>query len=461
MKSPAPDKIRNVALAAHGGAGKTTLAEAMLFTGGTLARMGSVHDGTSAMDYAENEKRRQISINLGVGHCDWHGVKLNILDCPGYADFYGDVRAGLRVADGAVVVVSALAGVEVGTELVWQHLERHGLPRIIAISKLDKEHADFRGVMETCADVLRARLAPVIVPIGSAEKLRGVVDLIEQKAYITDASGSVKKQDIPADMADEVAEWRTQLVEAAAESKEELMEKFFSEQPLSADEIMAGLRAGVRQASVVPVVAIAAPSKIGVEPLMNLIVGVMPSPADVPPAVGTKPRSDAKEERKCDPNGPFAGFVFKTVAEQHVGELSFLRVYSGTVSAGNDALNSTQDEGERMGPIHAMTGRERKEMESVSAGDIAAVVKLKNTSTGDTLCAKNAPVVFPGIEFPKPVLSVAVRAKAKADEEKVNSGLNKLHEEDPTFTTGFDPVIRQTIISGLGDLHIDVMIEKL
>lgn len=461
MKSPAPDKIRNVAVIAHGGAGKTTLAEAVLFAGGGLARMGSVHDGTSAMDYAENEKRRQISINLGVGHCDWHGVKLNILDCPGYADFYGDVRAGLRVADGAVVVVSAPAGVEVGTELVWQHLERHGVPRIIAISKLDKEHADFRGCLEACADTLRARLAPVIVPIGAAEKLRGVVDLIEQKAYITDASGVAKKQDIPADMADEVAEWRTRLVEAAAESKEELMEKFFSEQPLSADEIMAGLRAGVRQATVVPVVAVSAPSKIGVEPLMSLIVGVMPSPADVGPAVGTKPRSDTKEERTCDPNGPFAGFVFKTVAEQHVGELSFLRVYSGTVSAGNDALNSTQDEGERMGPIHAMTGRERKEMESVSAGDIAAVVKLKNTSTGDTLCAKNAPIVFPGIEFPKPVLSVAVRAKAKADEEKINSGLNKLHEEDPTFTTGFDPVIRQTIISGLGDLHIDVMIEKL
>jgi elongation factor G len=461
MKSPAPGKIRNIALVAHGGAGKTTLAEAMLFGGGALSRMGSVQDGSSALDYAENEKRRQISINLGVGNCDWHGVKFNVLDCPGYADFYGDVRAGLRVADGVVVVVAAPAGVEVGTELVWQHLEHRHTPRILAISKMDKEHADFRACVEGCADALRARVAPVVVPIGSADKLEGVVDLIEQKAYVLDAGGHVKKQDVPPGMADEVAEWRTQLVEAAAESKEELMEKFFSEQPLTAEEIVEGLRAGVRQASVVPVVALASTTRVGVEPLMNLITGVMPSPADVGPAVGTKPRSEDIEERPCDPGAPFSAFVFKTVAEQHVGELSFMRVYSGTVSAGNDVLNATQDEGERMGPIHAMTGRDRKEMESLSAGDIAAVVKLKNTSTGDTLCAKNAPVVFPGVDFPKPVLSVAVRAKSKADEEKINAGLGKLHEEDPTFTAAFDPVLRQTIISGLGDLHLDVMIEKL
>jgi elongation factor G len=461
MKSPAPGKIRNIALVAHGGAGKTTLAEAMLFAGGALSRMGGVDDGSSALDFSENEKRRQITINLGIGHCAWKDHKINLLDCPGYADFYGDVRAGLRVADAAIIVMAAPSGVEVGTDLTWQFLEQTGLPRVLCVNKMDKEHADFRKCLSEATEGLGARPAPVVVPIGAAESFRGVVNLIEQKAYVYEGPHKFKREDVPSEMADEVAELRTQLVEAAAESDEGLMEKFFGDAELTPDEILAGLRAGVAQSSVLPVIATAAESGVGIEPLLDIIVSVLPAPSDGPGATGTAPRSEEEVTRPPSADAPFAALVFKTVAEPHVGELSYFRVYSGSVSSGDDVLNSGKDESERMGTIYAMVGRDREEMEAVSAGDIGAVVKLKKTSTGDTLCAKSAPIVLAGIAFPKPVLSVAVRAKSKGDEEKISSGLQKLHEEDPTFTAAYDPVIRQTIISGLGDLHLDVMVEKL
>jgi len=461
MKSPSPDKIRNVALVAHGGAGKTMLAEAMLFTGGSVARMGRVDDGSASLDYAENEKRRQISINLGIAYVNWNGTKINVLDCPGYADFYGDVRAGLRVADSAIMVLAAPSGVEVGTELVWQFLDQMGLPRMICVNKMDKEHADYRKCLDQCVELLGARPAPVVIPMGAADGLKGVVDLIEGKAYIADGPGKHKKVDVPADMADEVAELRNQLIEVAAESDEALMEKFFGDEALSPEEIKRGLRAGVAAATIVPVVATAADSTVGVEPLMNTIADIMPSPADILEVMGKKPGSEDEVKRAPTLDAPFSALIFKTVAEQHVGELSFFRVYSGTVSAGDEVLNSSRDESERMGQIHALIGRERKELEVVTAGDIAGVVKLKKTSTGDTLCAKSNPIVLPPVDFPKPVLAVAVAAKSKGDEEKINAGLLKLHEEDPTFGMAYDPVIRQTIVSGLGDLHLDVMIEKL
>lgn len=461
MKSPAPEKIRNIALLAHGDAGKTTLAEAMLFTGGTVSRMGSVDDGSATLDYTESERKRQITINLGVGYCNWKGAKVNILDCPGYADFYGDVKAGIRVADSAVVVLAAPSGVEVGTELVWQVIETASMPRMICINKMDKEHADYRKCLEQVSDHLGARPAPVIVPIGAAEGFRGVIDLVEEKAYIHESPGKFKKEDVPADMADEVAELRAQLVEAAAESDEELMEKFFGEEKLSPGEIYKGLRAGVAQATIVPVVATAAESVVGVPQLLDLIVSILPSAAVVTEAVGTKPGSEDEVRIPAQAGAPFSALVFKTVAEQHVGELSLFRVYSGSVSAGSDVVNTSQDEHERMGTVYALVGRDRQEMESVSVGDIGSVVKLKVTSTGDTLCAKSSPIVLPTIEFPKAVLSVAVRAKSKGDEEKISTGLSKLQEEDPTFSAAYDPVIKQTIMSGLGEQHLDVKVAEL
>lgn len=461
MKSPAPDKIRNVALVAHGGAGKTTLAEAILFVGGALSRMGSVEEGTAALDYTDSEKRRQITINLGMGHCDWNGVKLNILDCPGYADFYGDVKAGLRVSDCAVVLMAAPSGVEVGTDLVWQFLEQAKLPRMICVNKMDKEHADFHKCLEAATETLGARCAPVTIPIGAAEGFKGVVDLIEEKAYIYEGPKKFKTGDIPAEMADEVAELRTQLIEAAAESDEALMEKFFGEETLSADEIRQGLRAGLAQATIVPVVAAAAHSATGLELMMDLLASAMPSPAGTPEVKGVKPRSEEVVTRKTSASEPLSALVFKTVAEQHVGELLFFRVYSGTVSSGNEVYNATEEVGERMGTVYSMVGRDRAEMEAVSVGDIGAVVKLKKTSTGDTLCTKAAPIILPPVALPKPVLSVAVKAKSKGDEEKISTGLSRLQEEDPTFTAAYDPVIKQTIISGLGEQHLDVMVEKL
>ncbi len=461
MKSPSPDRIRNVALVSHGGAGKTTLAEAILFACGAVPRMGRVEDGSTALDFSENEKRRQITINLGVAHCTWNGTKINILDCPGYADFYGDVKAGLRVADSAILLIAAPAGVEVGTELVWQFLESQGLPRMICINKMDKEHADFEKCLDQMSEILGARPAPMTVPIGSADGLRGVVDLIDEKAYVYDGSGKSSVESVPADMEERVAGLRTRLVEAAAESDEALMEKFFSDETLTPDEIRQGLRVGVEQATVVPVVATAATSSLGVGPLLDLIVSIMPSAARGGDVEGTAPGAEEVRTRPRSIDAPFAALVFKTVAEPHVGELSFFRVYSGSVASGNEVLNATKDATERMGTVYALVGRERSEVESVSAGDIAAVVKLKNTSTGDTLCAKSDPIVLPPVEFPKPVLSVAVKAKSKGDEDKISQGLSKLHEEDPTFTSAYDPIIKQTIISGLGDLHLDVMVEKL
>jgi elongation factor G len=461
MKSPSPDKIRNVALVAHGSAGKTTLAEAILFAGGAVPRMGRVDDGSSALDYTDAEKKRQISINLGLGHTTWKGHKINVLDCPGYADFYGDVKAGLRVSDAAIVLVAAPSGVEVGTELVWQFIENAGLPRVMCINKMDKEHADFRKCLDAAGSALGARVAPVVIPIGQADGFKGVVDLIEQKAYLADGGGKVKKEDVPGEMESEVAELRAQLIEAAAESDEQLMEKFFGDQELTPDEIRAGLRAGVLAATIVPVVATAAYTPVGIEPLLDLIVGVVPSPAEAESVAGHKPGSEDDVTIPSKPDAPFSALVFKTVAEQHVGELSFFRVYSGTASSGDDVLNVNESQGERMGTIYALVGRERKEMESVSVGDIAGVVKLKYTSTGDTLCTKARPIVLDPVELPKPVLTEAIRAKAKGDEEKISTGLSKLHEEDPTFTAAYDPVIKQTVISGLGDLHLDVMIEKL
>jgi len=453
MKSLSPDKICNIALVAHGDAGKTTLAEAILFAGGAVARMGNVDDGSSALDFAENEKKRQITINLGLGHCIWNGTKINILDCPGYADFYGDVKAGLRVADAAMVVLAAPAGVEVGTELVWQFIESSGKPRMICVNKMDKEHADFRKCLDSAASDLGARVVPVVIPIGAAAGFKGVIDLIEQKAFIPDGSGKSRKEDIPADMADEVAELRSQLIEAAAESDEALMEKFFGDEDLTPDEIRGGLRAGVAAATVVPVVATVATSVAGIEPLLNLVAGIMPAPDDTPEVTGTKPGGEDEVTLPVTPDAPFSALVFKTVSEQHVGELLFFRVFSGTVSSGTDVLNSTESENERMGSLYAMVGHDRKEMESVSAGDIAGVVKLKITSTGDTLCTKANPIVLAPVVFQKPVLSEAVTSKTKGDEEKIATGLAKLHEEDPTFTAGYDRVIKQTIISGLGVLH--------
>jgi elongation factor G len=461
MKSPAPEKIRNVALVSHGGAGKTSVADALLFAGGSVSRLGKVEDGSSTLDYSEEEKKRQITLSLGLGHYVRNGVKVNVLDCPGYADFYGDVRAGLRVADAAVLLVAAPSGVEVGTELVWQFLENGSKPRIIAVSKMDKEHADFQKAIDDCTEALGARLVPLAVPIGAAGTFRGVVDLITGTAWMADGSGKVTKGEVPGEMADRVEEFKGQLIEAAAEANEELMEKFFAEEPLSPAEILDGLKQGVLATTIVPVIPVAGPSMAGIEQLMNLIEGVLPSPADVAAAKGTKPRSEDEVEVPTTSDGPFTALVFKTVAEQHVGELSCFRVYSGTVSSGQDVFNATQDGGERMGTIYAMNGRDRKELESISAGDIGAVVKLKQTSTSDTLCAKSDPVILPAIDFPKPVLSVAVSGKSKGDEEKVTRGLQSLHEEDPTFTVQYDPVIKQTIISGLGDLHLDVMVDKL
>ncbi|MCK4513045.1 elongation factor G, partial [bacterium] len=329
------------------------------------------------------------------------------------------------------------------------------------VNKMDKEHADFRKCLDSAATALGARVVPVVIPIGAAASFKGVVDLIEQKAYIPDGSGKSKKEDIPADMADEVAELRNQLIEAAAESDEQLMEKFFGDEELSPDEIRGGLRAGVAAATIVPVVATVATSVAGVEPLLDLVAGVMPAPADAPEVRGTKPGEEDEITLPATPDAPFSALVFKTVSEQHVGELLFFRVYSGTISSGNDVLNSTESESERMGSVYAMVGHDRKEMESVSAGDIAGVVKLKITSTGDTLCTKANPIVLPPVVFPKPVLSEAVTSKTKGDEEKIATGLAKMHEEDPTFTAGYDRVIKQTIISGLGVLHLDVMVEKL
>ena len=458
VREYAPDAIRNIALVGHGSCGKTSLAEAMLFSAGEINRMGKVEEGNTRSDYTQDEKERQISLNVTVLQAHWKDVKVNILDTPGYPDFVGEVKAGLRVADNFVVVLSAVEGIGVGTERAWEFVEEYGLPGFFFVTQMDREYADFDKVLQAAKE----RFGPVVplqFPLDGGTGFHRIVDLLKMKVltYSPGSKERPKEEPIPSELEGRAEEMREQLVEAVAEVSEELMERYF-EGELGEEELKEGIRQGVRERSIFPLLCGDGLSNIGVDRLLDVVSDYGATPVDGE-VVGAR---DGEEVRiSPEPDAPLSLLVFKTLSEPHVGELLFFRVYSGTLRSGLEVLNSSKGSTERIGQIYMMNGNERHEVGSVTTGDIGALVKLRDTHTGDTLCERGEPVVLPGIRFPEPVIQIAVSPKAKGDEEKINSGLARLHDEDPTFSFRVDPELKQTILEGMGEMHLEVIISKL
>lgn len=457
------DKIRNVALISHGGAGKTSLVEAMLYTAGTVNRLGRVEAGNTTTDFDPDEIKRQITISTALAPLDWKGVKINLLDTPGFFDFLGEVQGALRVADGAIVVVCAVSGVEVGTEKVWGYADEHNLPRLVYINKIDRENANFDAALEQLRSFFGLKVFPLQFPLGQENSFRGVIDLVKMKALVyKDKTGlSLQEEEIPAELQSKAEELREKLIEAAAEADDELMEKYLEEEPLSVEEIGTALRKGTLEGKIVPVLCGAGTINYGVQPLLDLLVSALPSPADRPAVRGTLPGKQEEVLRKAEVNEPPAALVFKTLADPYVGRINYFRVYSGVLKADSQIYNASKDKMERVGNLFFMRGKNQIQTNEVQAGDIGAVAKLAVTATGDTLSDRSKPVVFPPIDFPVPVISFAVEPKSKGDEEKVSASLTRFLEEDPTFHVERNTETKEIIISGMGDLHLDVIVDRL
>lgn len=445
MKDYHASELRNVALIGHGGEGKTTVAEAMLYLGKVTDRLGKVTEGNTVSDYDPEEIKRKISLNTSLLPIEWRDCKLNIVDTPGYFDFVGEMLEGLRAVDSALIVVSAVSGMAVGTEKAWDYATQYGLAKMIFVNQMDRENANFAKVVEQLKGKYGTSIVPLQLAIMEGDAFKGFVDLIELKAYSVDNNGKTEAMSIPAAMNDSVAQAREVVVEAAAESDEELMEKFFDGQELTADEIKRGIRAGVLDGSIVPVLCGSGFTVAGISQLMDVIVEYMPSAQD----------------RGADENKPFAAVVFKTVADPFVGKLSLFRVESGRLTPDITVYNANQDKSEKVGQIYIMRGKKQIPVETVNAGDIGAIAKLQYTVTGDTLCDPSQPVKLKGIDFPQPVISKAVEPKSKGDEDKISMGLHRLSEEDPTFKVEKNVETGDMLISGIGELHLEVITQKL
>jgi elongation factor G len=451
--------IRNVALLGHQAAGKTILGEAMLYNAGVTSRIGRIEDGNTVLDSAPDEIERQISITAGLA-CMEHGkTKINLLDTPGYEDFVGEVHASIAVVEGGVIVISADSGVEVGTEKTWKYLDERSLPRIVCVNKMDKEHADFDKCLSDSQKYLGAKVMPIMLPIGQGDSFKGVADILAGKAYMF-TGGKFTEEEIPSDLSDAVSEWKQKLMDFAAESDDSLLEKFFESGELTGEELSNGLCAGCSAGTFVPLVVTSAVNNIGVGQLMDTIVSMLPSPlwlTDVESASS----SGEGDGIKVGPDEATAAFVFKALSEKHLGDLSFLRCYSGKLNVGDDLYNSSIDSTERIGQLYFVQGKERSDADAIPAGDIGAAVKLKTAKVGNTLCTKSKPVVFAGMKATPPSLHTAIETKAKGDMDKVSAGLARLSEEDLTFTVENNPELRQTILSGQGELHLDVILGRL
>ncbi len=462
MKKYNSENIRNVALISHGGAGKTSLTEALLFTSGAINRLGKIESGNTTTDFDPDEVKKQVTINVGLAPIEWDGHKINLLDTPGYFDFIGDVLGALRVADSAVVVVCAVSKVEVGTEKVWGYADNFNLPRIVAINKLDRENADYEGTLEDLRSHFGLSVAPLQMPIGKEADFKGVVDLVSQKALLFSSDGmQVSEEQIPEELKAQAEDLREKLVESVAEADDGLLEKYLEGETLSDDEIRQGLRRGVLEGKIVPVICCAATKNFGSQPLLDLVKNYLPSPLDQGELKGYLPDSDEEVTRKAGSDEPLAAFVYKTLADPYVGRINFFRVYSGSVQPDSQVYNSTKDVTERFGQVFTMRGKNQVSLDEVVAGDIACVAKLQETATGDTLCDNSVPIVLPPLDFPEPVISYAVEPKTKGDEEKVGTGLARFLEEDPTFQLERRAETKQTIISGLGELHLEIIVNRL
>jgi elongation factor G len=456
-------QLRNTALVAHGGSGKTSLAEAMLFNGKSTTRLGKVDDGSSNMDFEPEEIKRKITINTSFHHCSWKKQTINILDTPGEDNFLSDTKFSLQAADGAVVVLDATSGVKVGTEKVWKFTEEQGLPRILFINKLDRERSDFFKVMDELSESFDVKATPVYLPIGAEEQFKGVVDLIKMKAYLfaKDGSGQFETSEIPADMEDIVGEWREKMIENIVEADDNLMEKYLEGEDLPEKEVERTFVDGVKSGLIIPVACGSALLNMGVSQLMDVIVAGLPSPSERAPKKGTKPGSDETIERAPALDAPFSALVFKTVADPFAGRLTLLRVFSGKLEADSVVYNANKEVKEKFGQLLLPEGKQQQSLEAAGPGDILAIAKLKETTTGDTLCLENDPIIYQAAQPLPSVISYAVRAKVKGTEDKVFSSLAKLLEEDPTLSLGRDQQTAEIVLSGTGQIHLETTCEKL
>jgi elongation factor G len=453
-------KIRNVGVVGHGGVGKTSLVEAVLFAAGAVTRLGRVDDGSTTTDFDPDEIKRKISINTSIAYCDVKGHRINLVDTPGYGDFIADARAGLRVVEAAVVVVDAVAGVQVQTEKVWKFAGEFELPRAIVVNRLDRERSDFFRTLESLNRRLKGRIVPVHIPVGEESGFRGFVDLVTQRATLY-SDGKAADADIPAETADRVKEWREKLVEAAAETDDELLAKYLEEGSLAEAEMLKALRAGISQGKIVPVLCAAATRGIGSQALLDLIVHEFPSPVDRGEVGGTDLKAKQAGTRAPDARAPVAALVFKTLSDPHIGKLTLFRVYSGTLRADSTLLNATRGTRERMGHVSWLQGKTQKNVEALGPGEIGVAQKLKETQTGDTLADEAHPFELPRITFPEPAINFAIQPKSRGDEDKISLALARIAEEDPTVHHHFDPETKQLLISGVGSLHVEMTVERM
>ena len=457
------DSIRNIGIMAHIDAGKTTTTERILFYTGRVHKIGEVHEGAATMDWMVQEQERGITITSAATTCQWDGHRINIIDTPGHVDFTMEVERSLRVLDGAVAVFCSVAGVEPQSETVWRQADKYGVPRIAYINKMDRTGANFFKGLDMIKTRLGANPIALQIPIGAEENFKGIIDLVEMKAiiYTDDLGKTLAEAEIPAELMDQAMEYREKLVEAAAENDEELMMKYLEGEELTKDEIKKGIRKGTLAVTMIPVVCGSSFKNKGVQPLLDSIVAYLPSPLDIPAMEGTNPDTGETEMRPADDSAPFSSLAFKIMTDPFVGKLAFFRVYSGVAEAGSYIYNSNKERKERLGRILQMHANSREEIKEVRTGDIAAAVGLKDTSTGDTLCDEKKPIVLESMEFPDPVIDVAIEPKTKQDQEKMGVALQKLSEEDPTFRVHTDEETAQTIISGMGELHLEIIVDRL
>ncbi|MGH7393363.1 MAG: elongation factor G, partial [Candidatus Rokuibacteriota bacterium] len=460
------EKTRNIGIMAHIDAGKTTTTERILYYTGRSYKIGEVHEGTATMDWMVQEQERGITITSAATTCFWRDCRINIIDTPGHVDFTVEVERSLRVLDGAVAILDAVSGVEPQTETVWRQADKYRVPRIVYVNKMDRVGADFYRCLDMLRDRLGAHPVPIQIPIGKEDQYRGLVDLIGQVARVWDENDETLGKEfqtvpISADMADAVKEYREKMIEGLAEVDEHLMEKYVANAPISVDELRAAVRKGTILMKLFPVLCGASFKNKGVQALLDGVIDYLPSPLDIPPVVGVNPETGATEERPASDDAPFAALAFKIMNDQHIGQLVFLRVYSGTLESGSGVYNSTKGKKERIGRLLRMHANKKEDIEAIAAGDIVAAIGLKLTTTGDTLCDPDKPVVLEAMSFPEPVIAVAIEPRTKADEEKLGLSLSRLALEDPTFRVTTEAETSQTLIHGMGELHLEIIVDRL
>jgi elongation factor G len=458
------ERCRNIGIMAHIDAGKTTTTERILFYTGRTHRLGEVHEGTATMDWMEQEQERGITITSAATTCTWRDVRINIIDTPGHVDFTAEVERSLRVLDGAVALFDAVHGVQPQSEKVWRQADKYAVPRICFINKMDKMGADFEHAIDTIRKRLNARPVAIQIPIGQEAKFKGVVDLIAMKAIIWNdetLGAEYSLEEIPAELKKKAEAFHTQLVETVAENDDEILHKFLEGEAISPEELKASLRKSTIALKLFPVICGTSFKNKGVQPLLDCVVDYLPSPLDVPEVVGVNPDTGKEEKRRADDNDPFSALAFKIMTDSFVGQLTFIRVYSGQLKSGDSVYNVGKQKTERIGRLLKMHANKREDISEIMAGDICAVVGLKNVTTGDTICDEKHPIALESIEFPEPVISVAVEPKTKADQEKMSLALSKLAQEDPTFKVHTDPDSGQTIISGMGELHLEIIVDRM